>query len=253
MTLSLYLERVTPLHRVHPVTKVVCMVGTFVATFLLDEPLFIMPVVALVALAAGIARAWVNFGRLRWIFLPVFVFTSVIWSLFYPQGGATGEALRFGLGMALKLVTFLGTGVVFLSTTTIEEAAYGLSCLGMPYRMAFTLTLSFRLVPLFLDSAKAVVEAQRCRGLEFSRGGFLERFRRYVPVIVPVFMGGLRRADHMAIALEVRGFSCGRRRSLVTKPAAGVRDAVAGAVAGAVLVLYLFWWWNGTGSIRPGV
>jgi hypothetical protein len=32
-----------------------------------------------------------------------------------------------------------------------------------------------------------------------------------VPVIVPVFIGGLRRADQMAFALEVRGFSAGRR------------------------------------------
>jgi hypothetical protein len=34
----------------------------------------------------------------------------------------------------------------------------------------------------------------------------MERARRTAQVIVPVFMGGLRRADRMAIALELRGF-----------------------------------------------
>src|SRR5690606_36584454 len=112
----------------------------------------------------------------------------------------------FALGMALKLETFLAAGMLFLSTTRIEEFAYALTRLGMPYAVGFTMTLAFRLVPVFIDAALTVVQAQRCRGLDFERGSFVERVRRYVPVLVPVFMGALRRADQMAMALDARGF-----------------------------------------------
>ena len=61
-------------------------------------------------------------------------------------------------------------------------------------------------MPLFIDSALTVVDAQRLRGYDFDAGGPFERVRRYVPVIIPVFMGALRKANNMAMALEARGF-----------------------------------------------
>ena len=51
-----------------------------------------------------------------------------------------------------------------------------------------------------------MVDAQRLRGYDFDAGGPFERVRRYVPVIIPVFMGALRKANNMAMALEARGF-----------------------------------------------
>ena len=95
---------------------------------------------------------------------------------------------------------------LFLSVTRIEEFAYALTRLGLPYKVGFTMTMAFRLVPVFVDAAATVVQAQRCRGLDFERGRLWQRMRRYVPVIVPVFMGALRRADQMAMALDARGF-----------------------------------------------
>lgn len=58
-----------------------------------------------------------------------------------------------------------------------------------------------------------MMQAQRCRGLDVNRGPLLQRLRHYVLVLIPVFMGALRRADQMAIALEVRGFNSGRSRT----------------------------------------
>jgi hypothetical protein len=74
---------------------------------------------------------------------------------------------------AIRLDTFLAVGILLLSTTRVEEVAYALGRVGMPYKAGFTLTLAFRLVPVFFDAALAVVEAQRCRGLEVSRGGLV--------------------------------------------------------------------------------
>src|SRR5262249_5929069 len=150
----------------------------------------------------------------------------------YGPVAISSAGLRFALGMAIKLDTFLAVGILFLSTTKIEEFAYALTRVGMPYKLGFTMTLAFRLVPVFLAAAVTVAQAQRCRGFNFDEGNLLQRARRYVPVIVPVFIGALRRADGMAMALEARGFQSSRPRTTLEQFPFRASDAAALAVAG---------------------
>jgi energy-coupling factor transport system permease protein len=156
----------------------------------------------------------------------------------------------FALGMATKLVVILCAGILFLSVTRIEELAYALHRVGLPYKIGFTMSLAFRLVPVFLDAANTVVQAQRCRGLDFDRGGLWERLRRYIPVIVPVFMGALRRADNMAMALEARGFQLQRERTTLARYEIREADGVALFLLGTLVGVYLCLWWNG--ALRIG-
>jgi energy-coupling factor transport system permease protein len=239
MALSLYLDHPSWLHRRHPVAKVLALMMLFVAAFNLDNPLLLGPLLVLMLAVTASARALPVLHRMRWLMIPVFVFTIVIWSIFYPAAPDAPVdrwlAVRYGLGMACRLEVYLTSGFLFLATTSIEEFAFALSRLGVPYRVGFVLTLAFRLVPVFLDAALTVRDAQRCRGLDFTTGSVPERISRYVPVIVPVFIGGLRRADQMAFALEVRGFSSGRERTALPRPGMSAGDAAL--IAGAALVV----------------
>jgi len=258
MALFLYIDRPTIVHRLHPVVKVFGMFCLFLAAFVSQRPSVLLPLTAAIGaaiLCVGVQR---NVWRLRLLFVLVFVMTFVIWTLFFGAGTPVFvlgpvrislAGLRFALGMALKLDTFLAIGVLFLSTTRIEEFSYALTRCGMPYKLGFTMTLAFRLVPVFLEAAVTVVQAQRCRGLDFDRGGLLQRMRRYVPVIVPVFMGALRRADGMAMALEARGFQSGIPRSNFERYTVRVHDAAAALLLGATAALYLLLWVAGYATV----
>ncbi len=258
MPLFLYLDRQSFVHRRHPLVKVLALLLFFVAAFVMDHPLFILPL----SLGIGALILWSGstptLYRLRILFFFIGVFTILIWSVFYSRGTplaalpflpVTREGILFGLGMATKLSTFLATGALFLSTTRIEEFAYAFTLLGLPYRISFTMTLAFRLVPLFLESAFTVIQAQRCRGLEMSRGRLLQRLRHYVLVLIPVFMGALRRADQMAIALEVRGFNSGRPRTSYQRASWQGGDLLALLVVLGVAVVYIGLWRAGYGRI----
>ncbi len=255
MALSLHLDHDSWLHRRHPTAKVVAMATLFAAAFLLDDPAYLAPLLVAMLVATASARALPVLYRMRWLMIPVFFFTTAIWTLFYPTAaGAPVDrvmALRFGIGMACKLETFLTTGFLFLATTTVEEFAYALASLGVPYRVGFVLTLAFRLVPVFLEAALTVRDAQRCRGLDFTQGTIRERIARYVPVIVPVFIGGLRRADQMAFALEVRGFSSGRPRTSLPRPPFAAADALLVAVGLAWLAAVIALRMAGLGLLKP--
>lgn len=142
--------------------------------------------------------------------------------------------------------------MLFLLTTKVEEFTVGLSSLGVPYRAGFAITLAFRLVPLFIDSALTVVQAQRLRGHDFDRGGPLQRIKRYVPVMVPVFMEALRKANNMAMALEARGFGKNHRPTSFIGYPMTVSDVCSLAMMGALGAGYFLIYYLGYGAINAG-
>ena len=248
--MNLYLDRDTWVHRLHPLVRLLGMIAVFIAAFAAERPLWQLPLLVPLVLLLWWTGGWRNVWRLRLLFALVFVMTLLIWtSSTVPTIGrrcssgarstSASTAPWFGLGMALKLELFLGAGILFLSTTRIEEFAYALTRLGMPYKVGFTMTMAFRLVPVFVDAATTVVQAQRCRGLDFERGGLWQRVRRYVPVMVPVFMGALRRADQMAMALDARGFQRAAARTALDEHPVRGSDVVAGALLIALAAVYV--------------
>jgi len=251
MALYLYIPRASAVHRLHPTVKLAGMLCFFVAAFVSERPTLLLPLTAGTALLLAASGSLRNVRRLRVLFVLVFVMTFIIWTLFYRQGdpwfsfgpiNLTDKSLHYAFGMALKLTTFLAVGTLFLSTAKVEEFSYALTRLGLPYKLGFTMTLAFRLVPAFVESGFTVVQAQRCRGFDFDRGSIFQRIRRYVPVIVPVFIGALRRADNMAMALEARGFQSGRSRSFYARYRFRLADALALLLLVAIAGAYLWMW-----------
>jgi energy-coupling factor transport system permease protein len=247
----LYVDRGTWVHGLHPVVRLLGMVAVFIAAFAVERPLWQLPIITLLVALLIWTGALHNVYRLRYLFVLIFVMTTLIWTLFYGPDGApplfawgpivvSRTAPWFGLGMALKLDCFLASGILFLSVTRI----------GLPYKVGFTMTMAFRLVPVFVAAAATVVEAQRCRGLDFERGSLWQRASRYVPIMVPVFMGALRRADHMAMTLDARGFQSSVRRTVLEPYRVGWLDVVvtAGVLAGTAA--YLALWWAGVLQLR---
>src|SRR5262249_5003312 len=149
-----------------------------------------------------------------------------------------------------KLESFLLLSIALLSTTRVEDLTIALTRFGLPYRFGFTLTLAFRLVPVFVDTAATVLQAQRLRSLDSGGRGLRERIRRTAPVIIPVFMGALRRADQMAMALEMRGFSLPGRRSGIVTATVGWGDALAVVIELAALAAVVVARTKGYGLIR---
>jgi energy-coupling factor transport system permease protein len=254
MRVNLYLDRGTALYRLHPLVKLAILAGTFAAIFGLDAPLPVAPIALLLAAMLAAADAGPNVRRFAPMFAAVPLATFTIWSIFYGYGRTgvivpTLDSMTFAAGMALKLECFFAASVLFLSITRVEEFTEALRTLGMPHRMAFTIALAFRLVPLFLTSALSVVAAQSARGLDYTRGNVFQRLGRYMPVIVPVFMGALRRADSMAIALETRGFSRAAERTQYLRSRFRRSDFVAVIVIAAIVGGYVWAWSHGYGRL----
>jgi energy-coupling factor transport system permease protein len=285
MPIYRYIEGHSFFHRVHPAVKVFALFIMFWSVYWVDNPLALMPLGILMLIAARLTGAWPNFYRLRWFFAILVATTTIMWLFFYQRGtplftiplfhlrarsfelpfssrtiafgghpvglSVTGLSIVFGVGRGLKLAELLAASVLFLSTTKVEEFTVGLNKLRVPYRFGFAISLAFRLAALFGDSAATIVDGQRLRGYNFNEGGPFERMRRYVPVAVPVFMGALRKANNMAMALEARGF--GNRVEPTTFIDYPVRTSDRLAFAGLILLgaFHFMLYYTGLGAIGP--
>src|SRR5262249_4867380 len=145
---SLYIERPSPVHKLHPLTKVVGVAAFFVAVFSLEQPLVIAPFLLALLIVIWLAGAAANLPRLPALVVGIPVATFVIWTVAYRRGevllalgplSITEPGLLFGLGMGLKLESFLCLSIALLSSTRVEELTIAFTQLGLPYRVGFTL------------------------------------------------------------------------------------------------------------------
>jgi energy-coupling factor transport system permease protein len=260
MLTSLYLDRGSVVHRLHPVVKLFALFVMFWSVFWVDQPLALLPLALLMMILAQTSGAWPNFYAFRWFIFLMIPPTMIEWMVVYRQGPAivnlwiihlSRPSILFGLGKGMKLAELLAASILFLSTTTIEDFTTSLVGLRVPYRVAFAMSLAFRLVPLFMDAALTVVQAQSLRGYDFNQGNLLQRMRRYVPAMIPVFMGALRRVNNMAMALEARGFGMGAAPTTLGEYRMRPRDIVALMILILIGTTYFLLDLKGYGTISP--
>jgi len=251
--ISLYLDRDTFLHRLDPRTKTAATLSLFIVAVAFNHPLQAASVAVAVILLAAWARCLGNIWRVRTVLVLLVLFGLVMWPLFLRQGTpliAIGpltirrESALYGLATGIRLGAMVMTGIVFLSTTMVEEFAAGLRRLGVPFPVAFAFSTAFRMLPTVLAGSTSVIQAQKSRGLDLESGNFLARLRKHLPLMVPVFINAIRTTDLLAMALESKGFGS-KRRTEYLELRVKTRDWVAllmafGAVAAALIARLVF-------------
>jgi energy-coupling factor transport system permease protein len=277
MSVFLYVERESALHRLHPVTKVVGLLLAFAISLIFSHPLPALGALALALVGLGAAGGFGNLGRAWKFLLLLFVMTTLIWSLFLRVGEKGGEAawtveiaipqltidsihmrgaplqfgggslklieaslttLEYGVAMALRIIACLVFGLAFLSCTRTEDFALALRNLGAPQGVSVAVSLAFRLVPTLVGTARNVIEAQQARGVDPAAGNVFRRIRNYIPLITPVLAYALRGADLTAMALESRGLGGDpARRTHYRAFKAGATDVVL--IAGLLVIVVL--------------
>ncbi len=258
-----YLPLNSPLHRLDPRTRILLIVLFMVALLSARHPEGLLLGIAVILLGWRIAR--VPFEPLvrGWLSVLPFLLLLAVLQVLFRVGQDPDVLLRIGslvissadlwAGLAVLLrfggfMAVLGLAAASLSeseiTRGLEALLRPLSALHVPVQdfvMAVQVTLRF--FPLLAQTAERIAKAQASRGADWHPAGWnlMQRARQIVPVIVPLFVASLRRAENMALAMDSRGYgSLPLRTSLVTLHIK-IADALAlvGAVGVAVIVVFL--------------
>ncbi len=126
---------------------------------------------------------------------------------------------RRSVDLAVRLSTILFTLIystnLYLLTTAPEEITAGLESLMLPLRwlklpvteIALTLTLSLRFIPLVLEEVQNLIRSVRTRAINWKKLGVKGAVQVWMIVAERLLENLLLRAEQMAKAMTVRGFT----------------------------------------------
>ena len=197
----------SPIHRLHPISKLLYSGLILIAALLFVDPLpqaviFLTTLPMLVA--SKTMRQWVGSLRNAVIFIGLIALINALFS-----------GIPFAVAMIFRLLALLTSFSIFFMTTYPEDMALAFTQMRLPYDYALAFSMAMRFVPTLAQEAQNIVDAQRSRGLELDKGRFLTRIRNYLPILVPMLLVALRRADSVAAAMESRAFGAVKKRTFL--------------------------------------
>ena len=152
------------------------------------------------------------FCILQMIFAPASANDTVFlpYKYFFVTAGKLWQCLKIILHTECALCCICA----FSSSATENDILKGFSDLLAPLRLlkipvkypVILMEIIFRLIPLQLDEAISIIKIQLVRGGLKDEKGFFGKIRAIIPLIVPLIIQTVRRAEILADAMTVRGF-----------------------------------------------
>lgn len=193
----------------------------------------------------------------------IFILLLAILQIFFFRVGDPGPTLWIVFGLAitksallsaamlvlkfLVLILLINALVMSLSTSQITTALFYLlkpfEKIGFPVNdLTMVVQVTLRYLPLIAQTAEKTAKAQASRGGDWEQKGFnpIRQAKRVLPLIVPLIVTSLKRAETMALAMESRGFNAVEARSSYYDLQFNRQDAallVVGVLASVFLLL----------------
>jgi energy-coupling factor transport system permease protein len=233
-----YIPGHSVIHRLDPRTKIIVTIvlaAAFSATRSLLANVFLVGLILLLVRMAEIPILFALRGLLPSLGVLLFAFTV---QLFYQGWHEPAGQIYFEWGWvritqySVHLILLAGvrlTGYLFLLslitlTTTASNLMHGFEWLvsplrriGVPVReLAVMYMIALRFVPTLAEELEQIMKAQASRCGPIGEQNFWRpdrTLRTRLPLIVPLFLNALRRAEELVVAMEARGFTSGARRT----------------------------------------
>jgi energy-coupling factor transport system permease protein len=243
-----YLAHASPLHRMNPSAKLLglavvaagatlsfdpfipglLLLGLWFTTWLVGRvPLrrmmrWTLPILLLPLPLAFFTALYADLGRLS---EPHILWQWGPWSL-------AAEGIASGIGVGLRVSSFIATSLLFITTTDPTDFAISLiQNLKVPYRFGYGVLISYRFLPLLRSEFETIRMAHKVRGVGHRSGirGRVNQIRRFA---IPLLAAAIRKSERTALAMDAKAFGAGPERTYFRRMEAGHRDAlfVLGAI-----------------------
>jgi energy-coupling factor transport system permease protein len=246
ITIGQYYPGQSFLHKLDPRTKLICLF-LYMAGILMVKALpglsYLFAFSAAVIAASGVPLKMLFKGlKPMWVLLLM----TLLLNLFMTADGSVLWQWRFlkitdaglvrGIFMAARLVLLLNVTALLTLTTTPILLTDGLErimkrCfIPMAHELAMMMTIALRFIPTLIEETDRIMKAQIARGADFETGSLIAKAKSLVPLLIPLFVSAIRRADELAMAMEARCYRGGEGRTRLRQLKFRRADAVTFAV-----------------------
>lgn len=244
ITIGQYYPVSSIIHSMDPRTKLMSVLLYIVALFLVKNPLWY--IAFLIITLAEFRLAKVPFSYFLKGLRPIvilLVFTFVFRALATPGDTAaefwifelTKEGILKGAQLASRIALMIVEASLLGYTTTPKEMSDGLARAFRPFQkiglpvdeMSVMVMIAFRFIPVMLEEANDLMDAQASRGVEFENCSVFTKTKNVFSLLMPLFIGSIERSSELAMAMEARGYSGDKPRSKMYPLKYGRNDMLA--------------------------
>ncbi len=178
--------------------------------------------------------------------LFILAFTFVLNMFTYGGGfGFSMTGLYAAIRLAVRLILLVfGSQLLTLTTLPLdltdgmEKCMKPLKLIRVPvHEIAMMMSIALRFIPTLMDETDRIMKAQKSRGADFESGNIFKRVWNMVPLLVPLFVSAVHRADELAVAMEARCYHGGEGRTKLKQVHMKRIDYIALAVTLVVCTL----------------
>ena len=244
ITLGQYYPAESVLHALDPRVKLFGALIWIIGIFLMDSLWSFL-------LATGFLMFLIILSKVPFSFMVrglrsimVIVIIASVFNIFFTPGKAlvevgvlriTDRGIINAVLMAIRMFyLIIGTSLMTLTTTPnnltdgLSRSLSPLEKLHVPVTdIAMMMTIALRFIPILIDETNKIMKAQMARGADFEHGGLIKKAKNMVPLLVPLFVSAFRRANDLALAMEARCYSSGKKRTKLNPLKYARRDAIA--------------------------
>ena len=251
ITIGQYYRADSIIHKLDPRTKIMGTVLFIISLFIGRSLPAYIAAVLLLGLVIKISTVPFSFmvRGLKAVF-AILVFSVVINMFFIPGtvildfgfADISREGLQTAVLMAVRLVfLILGSSLMTLTTTPnqltdgMEKLLSPLKRIRVPvHEIAMMMSIALRFIPILTEELDKIMKSQMARGAEYDQGNLLNKMKSLVPILVPLFLSSVRRANDLAMAMESRCYRGGEGRTKMKPLVYEKRDYIS------YIVVYLY-------------
>ncbi len=221
ITIGQYVPKDSFLHALDPRSKIIFNVMMITVVFLVSDLwqyaiiagvtliLIFMSKISISYYMKGLKALWLLIA-LTAVFQIFSGGGTLVWSFWIFK--ITDVAVYNTIFITLRLIFIILVASTLTLTTSPIQLADGLESLMNTFHIpkewshdfSMMISIAFRFIPVLAVEADHVMKAQLSRGARFDRGGLIQRMKGMIPLLVPLFVGAVRMADELAVAMEAR-------------------------------------------------
>lgn len=257
ITIGQYFPGKSFIHQLDPRIKIILTIAYIVMLFLVKEFIgFAISIVFLLILYL-ISKIPIKM-ILRGLkpVLPLILFTSVL-NIFFVKGSAvlwqwgiftiSWEGIRLAIFMSIRILALIAGSSLLTYTTSpialtdgIERLLKPLKYIKFPvHELAMMMTIALRFIPTLLEETDKIMSAQKARGADMESGGIVQRAKALIPILIPLFISAIRRAEELALAMECRCYHGGEGRTRMKQLHLNGRDIISCAVMAVCMTIVI--------------
>ena len=126
----------------------------------------------------------------------------------------TWEQVFYEFNILLKYLMMVPPALALVMTTAPSEFAASLNRVGVPYSIAYAVSIALRYIPDVQRDWETISQAQQARGVELSaKASPAARLRAAAAILLPLVLSSIDRIDTISHAMELRSFGKNKKRT----------------------------------------